>query len=156
MDILPFNRILCPTDFSEASKEALKTAKDLAVHFSSELILLHAVHPLAAMAHVNPAQFNVPWYQKELEGYARKRLGDLAKEDIAQKVVIRQKVVVGDVADAIVNSAREEKVDLIVIATHGDKGWKGFMLGSVTEKVVRPSPCSVLVIPKGTAKGQNQ
>jgi len=156
MKILPFNKILCPTDFSEVSRQALGKAKGLAIHFSSELLLLHAVHPLAAIAHVNPAHFSVPWYQKELEVHAWKQLGDLAKEDIDQKIVVRQKVVVGDVADAIVNSAQEEDVDLIVIATHGEKGWKRFMLGSVAEKVVRLSPCSVLVIHKEAAKGQDQ
>jgi universal stress protein A len=55
-------------------------------------------------------------------------------------------VVTGDPAPEIVRLAEQEVVDLIVIATHGQSGWRHFVFGSVAEKVVRLAPCPVLTI----------
>jgi nucleotide-binding universal stress UspA family protein len=58
---------------------------------------------------------------------------------------------VGDPATSIVQAAKEENVDLIVMSTHGRSGIKGLFFGSVAEKVVRSAECPVLTIkPKST------
>ncbi|MFW5810561.1 MAG: universal stress protein, partial [Thermodesulfobacteriota bacterium] len=56
--------------------------------------------------------------------------------------------IVGDPAGEIVDFARREEVDVIVISTHGHTGWKRLLVGSVTEKVIRYARCCVLSVPR--------
>jgi len=159
--MLPFRKILCPTDFSEPSYEALKVANEMALQFSAELCLINIVHliptiaapigPLGATA--APAVFNTQSYRDELEKYARKTLEKVIKERVSKDVRVRSIVAYGSAADEILRIADEEKVDLIVIATHGRTGFKHFIFGSVAEKVVRLSPHPVLSIRAAKAEG---
>jgi nucleotide-binding universal stress UspA family protein len=153
--MLPFKKILSPTDFSEPSYEALKVANELALHFSSELLVVHIVAsiPLIPPGPPAPVTFNVVEYQQELEKSSRKMLEDLVKKSVPEKIWVRTLVVLGDPADRIVEIADEEQVDLIVIATHGQTGWRRFVFGSVTEKVVRLTPRPVLTIRAPQAEG---
>lgn len=146
--MLPFKKILCPTDFSEPSYEALKVANELALHFSSEILVVHVVAPvpLVPAAPTVPVAFNVVEYQQEMERSSRKLLEDLVKKRIPERMSARTMVVTGEPASQIVKIADEEKVDLIVIATHGQTGWRRFVFGSVTEKVVRLASPPVLTI----------
>jgi nucleotide-binding universal stress UspA family protein len=149
--MLPAKKILAPTDFSEPSKGAAKTAFDLAVALKSELIVMHVVSPVPPFpGNVAPDApgFNIHMYEqdlithsgKELESFAR-WLGETGKE---VRSVVRQ----GDPGESIVAFAEQEGVDLIVLATKGRTGFTRFVFGSVAEKVVRHSPCPVLVIPE--------
>ncbi len=145
--MLPITKMLWPTDFSEPSYEALKVADEMALHFSAELILTHVVTPIPVIPiHDDPTSFNLPLYEKEMESSADKSLDRISKEQISEGVNRRSKVVYGDPAAQIVKLATDEIVDLIVIATHGLTGWRKFMFGSVTEKVIRMSPHPVLSI----------
>jgi len=141
--MLPFNKILCPTDFSEASSKALKPATELALHFSGEVILLHVVHPLAVVPQAT--RFDLPSYHKEMETFARTRLQEIVDKTMTG-ITFHQMVVVGGAADEIVNVAKSENADIIVIATHGASGWRRVMFGSVAEKVTRLADCPVLLI----------
>jgi nucleotide-binding universal stress UspA family protein len=83
----------------------------------------------------------------ELLETARLRLGDLAEK--VQQTGVHARSIVGlanDAALEITRTAESEQADLIVISTHGLTGWRRFAFGSVTEKVVRTGPCSVLVV----------
>jgi nucleotide-binding universal stress UspA family protein len=151
--MLPFKKILCPTDFSEPSYEALKAANELALHFSSELYLVHVVAPIPRLSALEapevpggPYDFNIPLHLEKLEEEANTRLNQVVKEKISKEVQVRSMVVHGRAADEIVRVAEKEKVDLIVIATHGETGWQHFFSGSVTEKVVRIATHPVLTI----------
>jgi len=152
--MLPIKKILCPTDFSEPSYEALKAANDIAACFSAELILVHVVTPIPVIPiHDDPTSFNLPLYEKEMETSARKSLDQVAGEKIPGQINTRTLVIQGDPASQIVRLAVAENTDLIVIATHGLTGWRKFMFGSVTEKVIRLATCPVLSIrvPSGDA-----
>ena len=145
--MLPITKILWPTDFSEPSYEALKVADEMALHFSSELIITHVVTPIPVIPiHDDPTSFNLPMYEKEMEASAEKSLDRISRGKISQAVNRRFKVIYGDPATQIVRLATDETVDLIVIATHGLTGWRKFMFGSVTEKVIRMSSNPVLSI----------
>jgi len=77
--MLPFKKILCPTDFSEPSYEAIKTAGELTFHFGSELCLLHVVSPVPVVPMSGgPTTFDVPLYEQELEVSSRKSLERLS------------------------------------------------------------------------------
>jgi nucleotide-binding universal stress UspA family protein len=148
--VLPLARIVAPTDFSEPSCEALRAAQELALHFSSELILVHIVDPVPPLAPGTsltsrvPA-FDVAGYQQVLQGSAQERLDSLARTlsaDIKHRSVVKP----GLAAQMIVACAEEEHADLIVIGTHGKTGVKRILFGSVAEKVVRTASCPVLTI----------
>lgn len=145
--MLPINKICCPTDFSEPSYEALKAACEMAIHFSAELILVHVVTPIPVIPiHDDPTSFNLPLYEKEMEQSAEKALIKMQQEKVAPDIQSRTVVIQGDPATQIVNLADAENMDIIVIATHGFTGWRKFMFGSVTEKVIRYASCPVLSI----------
>jgi nucleotide-binding universal stress UspA family protein len=145
--MLPFKRILCPTDFSEPSFKALEAADELARHFASELILVHVVSPIPLIpAPEAPTGFNVTLYQKELETSAKKSLNDLVENRVSKELTVRPMVVLGNPAGEIVRIARDEEVDVIVIATHGLMGWRRLIFGSVAARVVRLATTPVFTI----------
>jgi universal stress protein A len=151
--VLPFKRILCPTDFSEASYVALKAAVELARHFSSELLIVHAVQPVPLVAGMPqvPGNIDVAVYEKELESNSRKALEEVRRRRVPKDVPARTLLGIGAAADAIVDIATKERADLIVISSHGLAGWRRFLFGSVAEKVVRISSHAILVVqaPRG-------
>ena len=139
--MLPLKRILYPTDFSTASYEALKVANELAVHHSAELYIVHAISPLVAAS--SPAGISPI---AEMEKAAQTSLQEIIKERIPKELHIRQIITIGGAADEIIRIAEQERVDLIVIGTHGQTGWRHAVFGSVAEKVVRLASCPVLSI----------
>jgi nucleotide-binding universal stress UspA family protein len=146
--MLPIERILCPTDFSDPSYEGLKAAIELAEHFSAELILMHIISPAPALAGGGaPTGFHIPAVLKEMEGRAAEMLEDVKAERVPKSINARTEVIVGKPADQLVRRAEEERADIIVIATHGESGWQRFFSGSITERVVRMASCPVLAVP---------
>ena len=142
--MLPFRKILCPTDFSGPSYKALRAANELALHFSTALVLVHVV-PLVIDIPTS-ADFYIPSHVRTAQARAKKELQEVVEKRISEKVRIRTKVVIGEPGDEIVKTAADENADIIVIATHGLTGWRRLIFGSVAEKVVRLAPCPVLTI----------
>jgi nucleotide-binding universal stress UspA family protein len=147
--MLPWKTILCPTDFSAPSHEAIQAGVELATHFSAELILLNVITPVPVVATAYDHQvFNVPTYQHDLETHAEAQLKDIAARLAvdAPGLRTRTRTIIFEPAYGIVQAAAEAETDLIVIATHGQSGWRRFLFGSVTEKVVKMAACPVLTI----------
>ena len=144
--MLPFKKILCPTDFSEPSYEAIKTAGEIAFHFGSELCILHVVSPAPVVPMGGGAAFNVPLYEQELEVTSRKSLEEIINQLEWKELKVRLIVLRGNAADEIVGIADQENVDLIVIATRGRTGLDRLIFGSVGEKVVHRAKCPVLTV----------
>jgi len=146
--MFPLKTILCPTDFSEPSLLALKAANELAAISGSEIIMVHVVSPLPVTPHPDAmATFNVATYMEEMLKSASASMDRLIKEKGPSGVTVRPMVLTGNAADEITRAAEEQKVGLIIIATHGLTGWRRFIFGSVAERVVRLSRCPVLSIP---------
>ncbi len=148
--MLPFKKILCPTDFSEPALTALKRAEELARHFSAELLVVHVIPPVpghltGADPPVAPS-FDLPLFQQELAVYAEKVLKELVSHQVSPEVRTRDLVTTGEAAADILRIAGQEHADLIVIASHGQTGWRRLVFGSVAEKVVRQATCPVLTI----------
>lgn len=147
--MLPIRKILCPTDFSEPSRKGVETANELAGHHSAELIIISVVTPIPTMSGPGvPATYQVGDYYNDMVNYATRSLQEILQRMISSDVKARSFVLQGNAADEIVKKAEAEKVDMIVIATHGWTGWRRFVFGSVAEKVLRLSTCPVLTIPQ--------
>jgi nucleotide-binding universal stress UspA family protein len=144
--------IMAPLDFSGFSMEALETAKDLAAHYNAELLLLHVV-PFIPMLPDGVDYFQDGKYEEQLSNSAEATLAKLADQLRASGIKARTAVgTANDAAMEIVRTAEDEKVDLIVIPTHGMTGWKRLAFGSVTDKVVRTANCPVLVLRSNVAE----
>jgi nucleotide-binding universal stress UspA family protein len=137
-----FGRILVPTDFSRASATAMGCAAALVGSCGACVTLLHVVeppdYPAWGYAHLS-------FRDNKLKKIARRKLEGLRAElslDPGAAVMVRT----GDAALKIVETAEEQKTDLIVISTRGHSGLARLLLGSVAEKVVRLAPCPVLVM----------
>ena len=143
-----YKRILVPLDFSDPSARALEHAKTLAERFEASLELLHVV-PNPFMANATSLYVGMPLPQdflKELEQDARQRLDAALTSAERAHFKARSIVRVGDPLFEIVEYARTERVDLIVMGTRGRTGMSHLFLGSVAERVVRTAECPVLTV----------
>ena len=142
--MLPFQRILCPTDFSEPACTGIVAAGEIAKRFSAELVLMHVVGPIPALdSPAGVSTFDIAAYQRELTDSAERSLEE-RRSKVPEGVPTRILVTHGEPGHEIVRVAHEDGVDLIVMATHGATGWRHRIFGTVTEKVVRNAHCSVL------------
>jgi len=148
--MFPPKKIVCPTDFSEGSFRALAEASELALHFGAEIYLVHVIELLPPMT-----EPGLPLLQEDLHGEAEERLRKVAEPLTAKGMPTQTAIGDGDAAIEIVRMAQELGADLIVIATHGNTGWRHLAFGSVTEKVVRLATCPVLTIRMMSAKATN-
>jgi nucleotide-binding universal stress UspA family protein len=131
--------ILAPTDFSELSAEGLRYACQLAKDTGAALIVLN----VAVVDESNTVS------KSEMERH-RARLDEFVAGQIPigdAKHKIRKIVVAGQPYGAILDCAGNERVDLIVMSSHGRTGLSRMLIGSVTDKILRGSSCPVLVVP---------
>jgi len=138
MPMITFRRILCPIDFSPISERALKRALAIARWHGSSLTVLHVEDFLigAARAEVSP----------DNTVHAIQELHDLvARAGGPPNVAVR--LTSGDAARTILDEAKQQSSDLIVMGTRGRSGLARAVLGSVAEQVVRESICPVMTVP---------
>lgn len=143
----PIKKVLCPLDFSPTSYSALKSAQQLAHQVNAEIILLHVIS--------FPAPNNQGFKsEQEASDYARKTAEEQLRQIISTELSHISKgarflILNGSPAGRlIVDAARDENVDLIVMGTHGWTGWRHLVLGSVTEEVMYRANCPVVTVGK--------
>jgi len=159
-----YTHILVPTDFSPATHSALVYAYEEATQHQAKLTLLHVLqhHPATEVYYVKDtpqsgtgyAEFGekLPAFppsppetvRRDFHEEALVHLHDLVPASFTGSW--EAQVTAGDPAEAIVRTAAEIGVDLIVMATHGRTGLPHILLGSVAEKVVRHASCPVLTV----------
>lgn len=143
-----FNKILVPLDGSLLAERALEPAMAIARWQGGQAILLSVpvykqvmVPGTAGYGLILPDQ-SLALYRAEAEEY----LGRISQTHAEAGIDVKTLVIDGDVAGSIVDTAADERVDLIVMTTHGYSGFTRWVLGSITERVLRSAPCPVLVI----------
>jgi nucleotide-binding universal stress UspA family protein len=140
-------KILWPTDFSDNSQKALPYVASLGEKYQTEVHVLYVIPELAN---------HEPWYGEfdqshidKIHAWERKkaeeRLNEICKEYLDGCPLYVRHIAMGDPAEEILRLAGKEKVDMVVIASHGRKGH--FHFGSVAEKVVKNAPIPVITIP---------
>jgi nucleotide-binding universal stress UspA family protein len=146
-----FTRILVPTDFGPASDAALACAKELALRFDAAVHLLHVVDdPLAAGVWTPEVYVGASAETREkLMDDAALRLKDSFTDDERKRFSTAAEVRVGAPSETIVEFALEKGIDLIVMGTHGRRGFAHMFVGSVAERLVRTAPCPVLTVRAG-------
>jgi nucleotide-binding universal stress UspA family protein len=141
------NLILCPIDFSEFSTRAYRHALSLAEHYGAQLVVLHVVelwrYPFADYAATagDYAQFCQSLHEAGVE-----KLKEFVKNYICNEIQPELVVREGRAPDTILSFAKSQKTDLIVMGTHGRRGFDRLMLGSTTDRVMREASHPVLAV----------
>ncbi|PKA83238.1 nucleotide-binding universal stress UspA family protein [Ulvibacter sp. MAR_2010_11] len=137
-------RILVPTDFSPQAENALKVAAQMAVQHDSEIYLLHSLEmPLHLTTSGGSGSLPESLYFIKL---AEKNFGELFKLPYLKGIKIREAIGHAEIYEDIGEAVEKNKIDLIIMGSHGASGFKEMFIGSNTEKVVRTSKIPVLVI----------
>jgi len=144
-----YKRILVPLDGSKLSEAVLPHVEEIAKGLNCEIVLLHVI-PLPVPVFDTPAS---PFdhnllrdQEQDATRYMKEVCAKLEMDEARVNFLVRE----GDVTQLILDVAHEVQADLIAMSTHGRSGALRWLLGSVTDRIVRHSPIPVLAIrPKG-------
>ncbi|MFZ0953442.1 MAG: universal stress protein [Candidatus Sulfotelmatobacter sp.] len=139
--------ILCPIDFSEFSIRAYHYALSVAEHYQARLVAQHIVefsrYPYAEYV---ASTGDYAAFCRGLRDGGKQKLHEFVKAHAYGEIQPELVVHDGAAPDCILSFAQERKTDLIVMGTHGRRGFDRLVLGSVTNRVMRKAPCPVLAI----------
>jgi nucleotide-binding universal stress UspA family protein len=138
-------QILVPIDFSDGSNRAIAQAVQLAGALGASIELFHA-YQLPVFALPDTSVTVSPTYVADLTDRAQKELNRQRERLAAEGLQVSTRLLEGNPADAIVERASALNALMIVIGTHGRSGFRRFLLGSTTERVVRTSTVPVLTV----------
>ncbi len=145
--MIDIKKILVPTDFSESSEKSLLYGISLAEQYGAELYVLSAIDD-----RVFDDPLFVVYAEQEMrqnrkavyEEYLSKVVAGIKRDH--PKLAVQQVLRMGVAFVEIVDFARQEHIDLIIIGSHGRTGIAHLLIGSTAEKVVRKAPCPVLTV----------
>lgn len=141
-----FKRILCPVDLSPASPKVFPFAASLAEKYDAHIRLLFVARVFKFYENIYVPSVSIHAFEQDLMKGAEKRMAEFVRDCVANPDRVRQEVLCGDPGDEIVSYVVREKMDLVVIGTHGRKGLDHVVFGSVAEHVVKHSPVPVLTV----------
>jgi nucleotide-binding universal stress UspA family protein len=150
MTMSAFKKILCPTDFSEASYEGLDKAVLLASEAAAEICVVHVEPPTRS---ITAYAGHAPEAHQEVQRRAEtvKNLCAVLEQRVSKSVRTRPLVKQGETATEIIRAACEEGADLIVLTTHGAGGLAPGELGRVAASIVQTAPCPVLTVNRSSS-----
>jgi len=138
-----FKKILVGYDGSDGAKKALRAAVDLAKHYGSEL---HSISVEEDLPHYAATVGEVQEAKAEKNGYFAKLVGEAREMAAKEGVVLQPKVVAGHEVETVVNYAREQNFDLVVIGFMGHSKIYDRVWGSTSQNITRLVPCTVMVV----------
>jgi nucleotide-binding universal stress UspA family protein len=145
--MLTIKQILVPTDFGEPADAAMTYGRELAGRFGARLHVLHVADDIAITPFGSESYATAANLQQELEEVARVRLNELVIDNDRSGPLSRAVVTTSSTpALAIVDYAKDNAIDLIVMGTHGRGAIAHLLLGSVAERVCRLASCPVLTV----------
>jgi nucleotide-binding universal stress UspA family protein len=139
-------KILFPIDFAEDFETLLPWVATFVSSFDATLYVLFVAQDLADFSSFHVPHRNLLQFQEEALEAAKKKMAATAKDDFGAFKKVEARVAHGSPADKIIETARDEGINLIVMGTHGRKGLERAIFGSVCDKVVQSAPCPVLTI----------
>lgn len=152
--MIKMKMILHPTDFSEPSRYALGYAVAFAREFEAKICLLHVIPDISIVTDYKMVQLPPPaelmvapaQLMADIEKQVRKALEEVLPPEVRGTIPVQYLIRNGAPFLEIIRCAEQIRADLIVCGTHGRSSLKHALMGSVAEKVVRKSPCPVLVV----------
>jgi nucleotide-binding universal stress UspA family protein len=138
--------ILFPTDFSEGSAEALKYAVEFANRYGAKLYVLHVIYDIAKASGWYVPHVSMDAIYKDIQEGAKKELDNFGVNELGGLKNIERIVQTGVPYQEIMSCAVKNKIDMIIIGTHGRTGIDRILFGSTAAQVVRNAPCPVLTV----------
>lgn len=138
-------KILCAVDLSEHSKSVAEYALLLATTLKASVIVVYAAPSLSQYVGFHVPPNTIENFVGEIVSGAEKSMDSFVLENFPG-IEAKGKVIIGYAAEEILNTAKEDEVDLIVMGTHGRKGIDRILFGSVAEKVVKNADMPVLTV----------
>lgn len=148
--MINLKKILCPIDYSDDSKEALKYAISFAMKDEARLYLLHVIDMRTFEDELDVIR--TKQIKNEIIKQHKLRLLDYIPKGERNNIKIEALVVEGIPFSDIIGVSKRKKIDMIVMGSHGRTGIAHIMLGSVAEKVARKAPCPVLIVKHSSRK----
>jgi nucleotide-binding universal stress UspA family protein len=142
-------KILVPCDFSEQAINAFRFAQDIALQSKGEVHLVNVIElPVMHDTVLMPVLTFEEALLKELQEKAEKQFNKIKSKHGSDDVKLKSRVLFGATSRMILDYVESEKIDLIVMGTHGASGVREYLIGSNAEKIVRRSPVPVLAVKK--------
>ena len=141
-------RILVPTDFSESADKAVEEAVLMALQFNAQLYLLHVVSDIqqCAVDYCIPEEMVIKYRNESVQGAKKKIQDEISRHPEAKNLKLAADVRIGTPYEEILREAETNKIDLIIIASHGKTGLLHHPIGSIAERVSRGAKCPVMLI----------
>ncbi len=145
-----YKKILAPLDSSKLSELSLKDVKKVAMATNeTEVVLLTVLEPVSYLAYASSGlrEDETIKFENKSRVHAQKYIDKIADRLKKEGISARGEVVWGSPAEKILQYIKENRIDLVVMSTHGRSGIQRWALGSVADKVIRRSTIPVLIIP---------
>jgi nucleotide-binding universal stress UspA family protein len=142
---MEIKKIVVPVDFQKNTQKLVDYAAFIAKQLSAEIGFCHVLEPFI-MGDMMIGSPSFSDFDVKRSSDAEERMGNLIQDTGALGIHCAGRVLLGETVEEIVNYAKKEQADMIVIGTHGAKGLEKILLGSVAERVVKRAGCPCLVM----------
>jgi nucleotide-binding universal stress UspA family protein len=140
-----FKTILFPVDFSDVSAKIVPVVREMAARFDASVHVLFVARVFDHLGSIYVPHPSIQTIQAELVEGAQRKLGEFLAQHF-QGMAAEGRVVSGDPAEEILKYAGAQRIDLIIMGTHGRKGFERIVFGSVAERVVKGAVVPVLTV----------
>ncbi|MBN1106518.1 MAG: universal stress protein [Deltaproteobacteria bacterium] len=139
-------RVLFPIDFTENSSKIFPYVLSIAGKYDATIYLVHVVEDFSKWGGFYIPHIPFEKFHEEAMQGAKMTLDSVCERQPDHCAAFQKRIVFGDPAQEIIRIIEEEKIDLVIMGTHGRKGLELVFFGSVAENVVKKSPAPVLTI----------
>ena len=136
--MIKIKKIICPVDFSELSRKAMQYANEFARLSDAKVFLVGVVE--------NDPTINYSHGLEKEGAEEEQKLATLINEEQMAGIVADYAIYEGSAEECILDYAKRQEADIIIMGSHGRRGLKRMILGSVAEHVIRRAPCPVLIV----------
>lgn len=144
--MIEIKKILFPCDLEESFSKILPYVKSVSEKFESSIYLLHVIKDLPLWGNYNVPYAIMNDLQNKALKASEKTIDKICEEQMKECQNLQKRITVGNPSDEILSTIESEKIDLVIMGTHGRKGLDHAIFGSVAEKVMKKSPVPVLII----------
>ncbi|MDD3582020.1 MAG: universal stress protein [Desulfobacca sp.] len=139
-------KILFPVDFSESSEKYIPWLVTFAKQFDATVYLISVTPDVSGFASFYAPHANIKGFQDEIKEGAAKKMKEFIARHLKDLPKVETRMPTGRAEEKILEVARQEQIDLIIMGSHGRSGLERTIFGSVAEKVIKNAPCPVLTI----------
>ncbi|MBF0507405.1 MAG: universal stress protein [Deltaproteobacteria bacterium] len=141
-----FDRIMFPVDLSESSDRIVPRLKGIIKKFNAELHVVFVARIFGHFAGMHVPHPAIKNFEAEIVEGSKKRLAEFIDVYFPDYPKVKSAVLSGDITDQMLEYIDNNKIDLVMMGTHGRKGLEKVIFGSVAERFMRMSPVPVLLI----------